>query len=482
MKRRMILPLILCFFFACGNEESGLSPGEIIVSGQVINLNESSSHAVLIHFMNPLDERSSKSKGIDPADGSFRIAYEMPYGQSFNIQYEGRFITLYAEPGDSIHVTIDAEKLRNKEYTQMTTYSGDKADINRQFTPAYTVFTNEINSDNSFYDDELSPEEFYDAVKIRLQTSRDSLAAYAKRENLLDKTVSLIDREIFCTIVYYAGGYTHENGEQEIMNKIFSPEFFDPFDPVYRTSQMFSPVLGSYVNRCIGTPFDHRGSRESLVTYLSGFSDEINRKPKGLSRDLMIENTFGFAERYFPGISSEFPELRDLFDSEYVWEQYLESLSGEVPGFENTPIPGISLINPEFESEPLPTVDFFEYLKQRYPGKAVYVDICAHWCSPCRSEFPHMSTLHESFKNENVAFVTLWMQSELERCVNLIREFDMKEECYFFDNDAYTLFRGTYGFAGFPTYMLIDKNGKLVNLKAGRPSEPGTIDQIKELL
>ena len=134
------------------------------------------------------------------------------------------------------------------------------------------------------------------------------------------------------------------------------------------------------------------------------------------------------------------------------------------------------------QTEALPQVDMFQYLAERHPGKAVYIDVSASWCGPCIEQFPHAKTLEGSLAGEDVVFVILWLESDFNATAALIREYELPGEHYFFSSDAARLFLSAYGIPGFPTYLLMDKTGKLVNTNAPRPSDPKAGEQIRELL
>ena len=93
-----------------------------------------------------------------------------------------------------------------------------------------------------------------------------------------------------------------------------------------------------------------------------------------------------------------------------------------------------------------------------------------------------MKKLQELLAGEDVVFVALWLESDLNSTVKLMREHGLGGENYFFPTDVSRLLGSHYGVPGFPTYMLLDRGGKLVNSNAGRPSGEGTVGQIRELL
>jgi thiol-disulfide isomerase/thioredoxin len=477
--KKLIFTLLAAALLAPAAAQTAIAAGKVTITGQVINRSESSPQVVTANFQNPFnDSGDSPAAPVDPADGTFRFEYTMPYGQSTNIRYGNQFITFFAAPGDHIHLTVDASKINGKDVGQMVRFGGDKAELNTRFTAAYNYLTG-MNRD--FFDNKLPPEELAAAVGDRLQLGRDSLAAYARREKLPAKVVQLIDSEIVCGVLYYAALYRRGEPLREIMNRIFT-EVVDIFDSRYTTSSMYSVDLGWYAQRGM---MDVSLMEEGVEAFLKDCLPKIQDKPAGPARDILTYSLLAGLNQELPGTIEKFPEASALLDSEYARQLYAQLTDEEkkTPEFKHKPIAGISRITPELKSEPLPQVDIFEYLAEKHPGKVVYIDLSASWCGPCIAEFPHAKKLEESLAGEDVVFVILWGgDSVFDRTTDLIRKHELHAENYFFSSDASRLFSSAYDLNFFPTYLLMDKTGKLVDANASRPSDPKTEGRIRELL
>ena len=119
----------------------------------------------------------------------------------------------------------------------------------------------------------------------------------------------------------------------------------------------------------------------------------------------------------------------------------------------------------------------------KYLGKVVYIDFYSTWCGPCRGEIPFAKALFAEFKYSDVVFLNLCAQSKKEDWDNLIKQKGIEGENYLLSNEEFNLLSKLYNVNGFPTYILIDRNGKLSNNKAPRPSTKQTImDEINKLL
>ncbi|WP_323757002.1 TlpA disulfide reductase family protein [Roseivirga sp.] len=125
--------------------------------------------------------------------------------------------------------------------------------------------------------------------------------------------------------------------------------------------------------------------------------------------------------------------------------------------------------------------DVLSQLKKTYPGKVVYIDVWATWCGPCITEFSYLPEIKASFKeDDNVVFVYLGAQSEKKSWETMVKKHELKGENFFLDDAQYAKFDQAVNITGFPTYMVITKEGKLIREGIKRPSaKKELVEQIK---
>jgi len=113
-------------------------------------------------------------------------------------------------------------------------------------------------------------------------------------------------------------------------------------------------------------------------------------------------------------------------------------------------------------------------------GKYVYVDVWATWCAPCKREIPYLKELNEEYKDKDIVFVSMSIDKaeDKPKWEQMVKSKGLKGVQIFADNNWNSDFVRAYGIKGIPRFILIDKEGNIVNADALRPSNP----KLKEVL
>ncbi len=133
--------------------------------------------------------------------------------------------------------------------------------------------------------------------------------------------------------------------------------------------------------------------------------------------------------------------------------------------------------------------DANELLKQiiaPYKGKVIYMDFWGTWCSPCKAEMKYAPEIKEALKDKEVIFMYLANHSTEDSWKNIIKENHLTGPNIVHFNlpdEQQSLLEKLFSINSFPTFMLLDKEGNIVDRHAPRPSQKQVlINRINELL
>ena len=112
-------------------------------------------------------------------------------------------------------------------------------------------------------------------------------------------------------------------------------------------------------------------------------------------------------------------------------------------------------------------------------GKYVYIDIWATWCGPCKAELPYLKELEKKFEEKNIHFVSISIDSNKAAWIKMVQEDQLGGIQLFGGNKAQIT--KDYAIKAIPRFILLDKEGKVMNKEMTRPSDLATEETLKGL-
>lgn len=124
-----------------------------------------------------------------------------------------------------------------------------------------------------------------------------------------------------------------------------------------------------------------------------------------------------------------------------------------------------------------------------FAGKYVFIDYWATWCGPCIGEIPAYKQLIEDYKGKNIVFISISVDKDKAAWEKMVKEGapDRAEQgktipmTWLQLHDA-VRYNKIWLVKFIPTFVLIDTEGKIVNSRAERPSNPDlrtVLDNLK---
>ena len=114
-----------------------------------------------------------------------------------------------------------------------------------------------------------------------------------------------------------------------------------------------------------------------------------------------------------------------------------------------------------------------------FKGKVVVLDIWATWCNPCKKEIPYLKKLEEELHGKDVVFVSISTdeQKDKEKWLKMVNDMELTG-VQLYAGGFVNKVTDFYKIKTIPRFIVIDREGKLVDPNSPRPSNP----KLKALL
>lgn len=129
-----------------------------------------------------------------------------------------------------------------------------------------------------------------------------------------------------------------------------------------------------------------------------------------------------------------------------------------------------------------PSPDFKNYINydggksslSDFRGSYVFIDVWATWCGPCKYEFPFIGKVEKEFHGKNIKFVSISIDrlADEKKWRTMIKAQGLSGVQLLADKEIESAFIAGYYIQAIPRFILLDKEGKIINSDTPRPSEP----------
>ena len=470
------ITLLLLVVISCSKESKKefFNKGKAVIAGKVINCD---GEAKAIAFSGSSILQPIRSTALIDSLGNFRVEVELTNAQNIQLYFQQGVAILYVQPSDSLFLELD-ELLFNKNQFPSFHVSGTVSSANvtndiclymqakellEPFQPDYSAANVSV---------------FHNILKKEIVRQDSILLSYCNNHKVTDEFRTWAAKEATYTIANELVSYSFFN--RDYKGSLFNESLFPTDDDCAIVYSGYYTHLKNYVFNSVLLRDSINNDLYQKGNYNQAYSKALNKVVttcnKGLSRDIMCFNLLNTL------YNDSFKDYVLILNSV---ENYIESpfLTNELKlkkqNREKQASLNIAYLDQTNKEPKEVTGDFWEELKDKYRNKVIYVDLWSTSCGPCIGEIPASIELHELFKGKDIVFVNLCLGSDKTDWQKIIANTNFSGEHYLLSSYQSQLLQGKLKYEGTPTYLIIDKQGLLINNNAPRPSSG---DKIKSLL
>ena len=132
--------------------------------------------------------------------------------------------------------------------------------------------------------------------------------------------------------------------------------------------------------------------------------------------------------------------------------------------------------SPDFEAVDL---DGNVWTLEAFRGKYVYIDMWATWCGPCKREIPYLKALEEKFDGAEIVFLGLSVDRDKSKWEEMVKNGVLSGVQLYLGSQS--AFQKAYNVDAIPRFILLDKNGVIINDNMSSPSSADTASLLESL-
>jgi thiol-disulfide isomerase/thioredoxin len=461
MKRIEIILFMLLAVGSCKKQDA------ILVSGIIVN---SVDNEILIYDMFLM-----KSDTIPVnSDGTFSKSVLVSDEHLGLFKHGNFYIPVNLKPGSTINVDFNTDDVKNGDWTNVA-FSGKGSETSAFLAHITPLLQSAV--DDSCYDFEPDIfKVFAENSFIAIEDKLDDFQANNPKETLFVEKMkfNILAAKTNCFFQYIRYN-TNKNDTSEWINSFRQIVDNLPKDNVVYSKEIsqYRAFLISYFEADIKKTLQKEQVNRFTKKYMNINIDEIitlnapEPIKEAIGNKLLMPYSF-YSDSIKIIVKNRYKELvknpqylADFENTVYVLEKLKP---GNIPpDFNLTDINGKSIS--------------LNALK----GNVVYMDFWHSRCGPCVSELPFTNELEEKLAGKPIIFLNISIDDTKSDWEKFVKEKQLGGIHIYAPNGKNSAIMKEYAIKGTPTYLIIDKEGKIVEYNSSRPSDSKTEKKLLEL-
>lgn len=462
-------------FYSCTTKDEGTT----ILINRVTTSTEITDDSVRVSHQPIMDHEYLLRSKLDSV-GSLTAQLEISQPTLASIHIGTNYAPIFLRPNDHLIVTLQDSLLSFKSVTESSTLGATNNHLNQMYNTlnTYTNMQMGKNPDEFLFGLDSTSNKINDQTKIL----QDSIPFKPNEIEVFNKLFMLKIEE---SKIYYAFMYHNNKLVEQIYalregrpveDYVAPPSLTKLLNEITIDSTLLnSPIYGSSYKYLLNLY-----NREKFSSQVFDYNRWDSPDPYNplkvadlIRKEKLPESIAEFlqaltVEKYTreEGITKVTDSLYRNFETEFRNSKYSQNLS-KVFNKQGVLSKGKSAPNIRGSKIDGTIVNLTDF-----KGQVVYVDLWATWCAPCVEEIPHSIKLQEHFKDDpTVIFLNVSVDGDAEawkRKIGLEKDWGgVHINLNKVQKDSLSV---NYQLTGYPTYILIDKDGKIVTTRAQRPS------------
>ncbi|MEO6683366.1 MAG: TlpA disulfide reductase family protein [Ginsengibacter sp.] len=438
-------------------------------------------------------EGANITTAIDATTGEFQINFEIKQSGFITLVNNWRSIKLFVVPGKTYEIEWD---MKTRSAVKITGYQSEGQMMLQQLALGQNAKRLSAQLDSLKTVKERCSlatkiaDEKIARVKSIYKQKKISKDFYRSTLNLIEvDRINSLSTNFFFEYRKWEGRSDEDLPKMAIFFKEFMPAWSDLYkrinnSNVWLKSSAFTDLLGNYkfyLNLAdSGRLVFGRGNYARL------YLDEIKHTLKGEMKE------YAWGNLIVVGVNQK--------EYEKEWIQNFEDFKKKFP--KSSLIPYLTLTiqkvidyQAQLESQKDPDVIFiknyeqineFSQLLAELKGKVTYIDLWATWCVPCREELQYSIAMHQTLEDLGVQslYLSLDKDNAHDKWYKMVYGLGLKGLNMRVNSTLHEVLNKTIPqFYGIPRYLIVDKEGKVVEWNAKRPSDQLLlIEQLKKYL